>query len=87
VRRTLTSADIVQPESTSDCTSEFQSFIESIRKIEKKKRRKIQFHVFFTRFEIRDGRLGYWLGTTRAYNLSRFRKNTERVKKSASMHV
>lgn len=76
MRRTLTSADIVQPESTSDCTSEFQSFIESIRKIEKKEEKKNTISRFLhEHWEIRDGRLGYWLSrTTRAYNLNRFKR-------------
>lgn len=72
LKRTLTSADIVQPESTSDCTSEFQSFIESIRKIEKKRREEKYNFTFSSRvLRFRDGRLGYWLGSTRAYKISK----------------
>ena len=43
ISRTLTSADMVQPESTRLCTNEVQSFIESIRKLKKKKEEKYKF--------------------------------------------
>lgn len=61
-RRTLTSVDIVQPESTSDCTSEFQSLIDSIRKIEKKRKEEKYNFTHFTKFSdffsfFYDGRL------------------------------